>query len=243
MPPVAGEPAAEPPNRWEICESPVVRPESKSSGPEQRAPAVAPARLGSPDDETLAAKAAAGDDAAFETLVVRYQDRVFNLLYRMMGAEDEAEDLAQETFLKAYRALGSFRQGSKFYTWLFRIAVNTGYSRGRQVTRRRSVEGVSLDGAHGNGDEEQAVGRVAEAPEATRPDEEMARKDVRERVREGLAELEEDYRTVLLLRDMEGLDYSAIAETLSISRAAVKSRLHRARLELARILKDLGPAG
>lgn len=245
MHPVAGEPAAEPPNRSGICESPVVRPESKSSGPEQRAPAASPARLGSPDDETLAANAAAGDGAAFETLVVRYQDRVFNLLYRMMGAEDEAEDLAQETFLKAYRALGSFRQGSKFYTWLFRIAVNTGYSRGRQVTRRRSVEGVSLDGAHGNGDGDdgQAVGRVAEAPEATRPDEEMTRKDVRERVREGLAELEEDYRTVLLLRDMEGLDYSAIAETLSISRAAVKSRLHRARQELARILKDLEPGG
>jgi RNA polymerase sigma-70 factor, ECF subfamily len=125
--------------------------ESRGAPPESKA--VEPgilrsARDGSkPDgsDEDLVARALTSDGAAFEALVVRYQDRVFNLLLRMTGSENEAEDLAQETFLKAYRALATFRRGSKFYTWLFRIAVNTGYSRGRQVVRRQRVEGVSLD--------------------------------------------------------------------------------------------------
>ncbi|MBI3831784.1 MAG: sigma-70 family RNA polymerase sigma factor [Planctomycetes bacterium] len=201
---------------------------------------------GKAEDETLAEKAGKGDVDAFETLVLRYQDRVYSLLCRLSGSDEEAEDLAQETFMKAYRALGSFRQGSKFYTWLFRIAVNTSYSRGRQIQRRRKHEGVSLDagtrGADGNGDDANSLGASA-ASTGEAPDERLERETIQIRVREGVAQLDPDYRAVLLLRDMDGLDYDAIAETLEITRAAVKSRLHRARLELARILKDLKPEG
>ncbi|MCW8132589.1 MAG: sigma-70 family RNA polymerase sigma factor [Planctomycetota bacterium] len=197
---------------------------------------------GKAEDEALVAKAAQGDAEAFETLVLRYQDRVYSLLCRLSGSEEDAEDLAQETFMKAYRALGSFRQGSQFYTWLFRIAVNTSYSRGRQVQRRRKHEGVSLDAQHGDGEDGRALGETAAAP-AEAPEARMEKEHVRQRVRDGIAQLDSDYRAVLLLRDMDGLDYDAIAETLEITRAAVKSRLHRARLELARILKDLKPEG
>jgi len=195
------------------------------------------------DDESLAALAVRGDTEAFEGLVRRYQDRVFNLLARMCGTESEAADLSQETFLKAYRGLGQFRQGSKFYTWLFRIAVNTGLSHRRQVTRRRAREGVSLDAASGAAEDRSTLREMAVASAETAPDLNLERATVRARVREGLEQLDADHRAVVLLRDMEGLDYDAIAQALDISRAAVKSRLHRARLELAIILKDLKPEG
>jgi RNA polymerase sigma-70 factor (ECF subfamily) len=189
-------------------------------------------------DEELVRQAAAGRSEAFDELVARYQDRVFNVLARMSGSAQDAEDLAQETFLKAYRALGSFRQGSKFYTWLFRIAVNTGFSKRRQEGRRRSHEGVRLDGGFENSDEGPLEAVVAERTDSD-PAHHLEREQLRARVRDGLRQIDADYRNILVLRDIEGMDYDGIAETLDISTAAVKSRLHRARLEMARILKDL----
>lgn len=190
-------------------------------------------------DEELVVAAAGGDEAAFETLIARYQDRVYSTLARMNGMED-AEDLAQETFLKAYRALGTFRQGSKFYTWLFRIAVNTAFSRRRQDVRRKSNEGVRLDApAHGGEDGERSVRDLIAERGDSDPSTGMDKELIRQRVREGLEQIDPDYRDILVLRDMNGLDYDAIAETLSLTCAAVKSRLHRARQEMARLLKDL----
>lgn len=202
-----------------------------------------PAAEGLAPDEKLTERAVAGDAGAFEALVLRYQDRIYNLLLRLTGSEADAEDLAQETFLKAYRGLSGFRRGSKFYTWLFRIAVNSGYSRGRQLVRRQRVEGASLDAGErtdnpGSAWSSSVAGRQEGDPAQQAEDEQL-----RERVQAGLARLEDGYRAVVLLRDVEGLDYQAIAETLEISRAAVKSRLHRARLDLARILRDLRPEG
>lgn len=221
----------------------MVRPESKpaATGPQAL---VAGSGAGKASDEVLAAAAGKGDVEAFETLVLRYQDRVYNLLCRLCGSDQEAEDLAQETFMKAYRGLSHFRQGSKFYTWLFRIAVNTSYSRGRQVKRRRKHEVMSLDApVQGGGDGEDGRQGDAAVAQDEAPDARLERETLQVRVREGIAQLEPDYRAVLLLRDMDGLDYEAIAETLELTRAAVKSRLHRARLELARLLKDLKPEG
>jgi RNA polymerase sigma-70 factor (ECF subfamily) len=192
-------------------------------------------------DEELVRQAASGQPDAFDELVARYQDRVFNVLTRMTGSTQDAEDLAQETFLKAYRALNSFRQGSKFYTWLFRIAVNTGFSRRRQEGRRKAHEGARLEGTKDGGEDSEqwslenaAVDRTDSDPVA-----QLEKEQLRARVREGLKEIDADYRTILILRDIDGIDYDGIAETLEISTAAVKSRLHRARLEMARILKDL----
>jgi RNA polymerase sigma-70 factor, ECF subfamily len=209
-------------------------------GESRQAQAVAePPSTGRDSDEALAEQAAAGDSSAFDTLIVRYQDRVFNLLTRFCGTAEEAEDLAQESFLKAYRALSGFRQGSRFYTWLFRIAVNTALSRRRQDVRRKTKEAVRLDAPSGDG--ESNLKDVIADPAGSDPVDQMDREMIRQRVRDGLEEIDEDYRNILLLRDMEGMDYDAIADTLSISRAAVKSRLHRARIEMARILKDLKP--
>ena len=225
----------------------MVHSKSKQTGPEAQASVTVQPLQQAGEDELLAAHAGQGDTAAFESLVVKYQDRVFNLLYRLSGSEMDAEDLAQETFMKAYRALGSFRQGSKFYTWLFRIAVNTGYSRGRQVARRRQHEGASLDAPSDGLGEDQGSGTTMGHTLAVNgehgPGMNLEQEDLRMRVREGLEQLDADHRAVLLLRDMDGMDYEAIAESLSISRAAVKSRLHRARLELAKVLKDLRPEG
>lgn len=190
-------------------------------------------------DEDLARKAVLGNADAFEALVVRYQDRVFSLLARMCGSVDEAEDLAQETFLRAYRALGSFRQGSKFYTWLFRIAVNAAFSRRRHDARLRSHETARLDAPSSSSGGEETLRDVVADPASGDPAASLEKQQLRERVQEGLEQLDPDYRSILLLRDMEGLDYDTIADTLAISRAAVKSRLHRARLELARVLRDL----
>ena len=201
--------------------------------------AVATRQNSAGSDEDLAQLAAGGNTDAFDTLVFRYQDRVFNTLARICGSQDEAEDLAQETFLKAYRALNGFRQGSKFYTWLFRIAVNTALSRRRQDVRRKTKEGVRLDAPGSAGDDDKNLKEVIADRTGSDPVEQMDKEMIRQRVRDTLDKIDPDYRAILLLRDMEGLDYEAIAETLEISRAAVKSRLHRARLEMAKFLKDL----
>lgn len=219
-----------------------MRPGSKISSSEARP---ATAIQGKQDDESLAADAAAGNGEAFEELVRRYQDRVYTLLVQFCGSKTEAEDLAQETFLKAYRALGNFRGQSKFYTWLFRIAVNAGISRGRKVSRVRTHEGVSLDAPMSgeSAEENPTLGAQARADNRFSPENKAERKEIQERVRAGLEQLNPEYRSVVLLRDMEGLDYEAIATTLAISTSAVKSRLHRARSQLARILRDLRPKG
>jgi RNA polymerase sigma-70 factor (ECF subfamily) len=192
-------------------------------------------------DEQLVRSALLGNTNAFDALVLRYQDRVYNLLARSCGSEEEAEDLAQETFLRAYRALSAFRQGSKFYTWLFRIAVNAAFSRRRQETRRRRHETGRLDAP---GDDRGPTGQVAlrdvlPDPAGGDPAAGLEKEQLRQRVHEGLQQLDQEYRSIVVLRDIEGLDYGTIAEMLALSLAAVKSRLHRARLELARVLKDL----
>ncbi len=207
------------------------------------APAAIIDRPRMPDDE-LVDRAVGGQGEAFEELVIRYQNRVYNLLLRMTGSGEEAEDLAQETFLKAFRALGSFRKGSKFYTWLFRIAVNAAYSRGRKHVLRQQLEGLSLDAPTNPDWRSTPTFRIEQLAAATpEPGERLEQRLLCERVHEGLAQLDSNLRTVVLLRDIEGLDYETISEALSISYAAVRSRLYRGRCELARVLRDLRPDG
>lgn len=188
-------------------------------------------------DGDLVERTLEGDVSAFDALIQRHQDRVYGLVLRMVGHAQEAEDVTQEAFLRAYRALGSFRRGAAFSTWLYRIAVNSCHSQGRKVMRRQRVEGVRLETA---GDEdEQPTGIVNPAADGDTPIQAVERSEACARVQREVDGLPDDYRDVVLLRDFEGLDYAAIAEVLDISRAAVKSRLHRARLELASRLKDL----
>jgi RNA polymerase sigma-70 factor (ECF subfamily) len=197
------------------------------------------------EEAGLLAQAMRGDGEAFDLLVARHQDRIFGLLLRMVGDEGRAEDLAQECFMRAWRALGEFRGGSAFYTWLYRIALNLARSEGRTERRRREVEvpvgtlssGRSRPNEEGGDD---PGGAVEVESLAAGPDELAHRREMVGRVQEALGELPGEYREVVVLRDVEGLDYDEIAALVGASREAVKSRLHRAREELAGRLRRMG---
>jgi len=191
-------------------------------------------------DRALVARASGGDDAAFEELVLKYQDRVYGLALRLTRRPEEAEDVTQEAFIKAYRALGDFKGESAFYTWLFRITFNSAHTRLRTLGRRHSREKVVSFGPAGPG-EEDAPGRHVTEPASAEPEPVavLESADAQERVRQAIDELTPDNRAAITLREVEGLSYDEIADVTGWTRAAVKSRLHRVRQELAGALKDL----
>ncbi len=191
-------------------------------------------------DEELVELASQGRLDAFDALYDRHQDRVFNLLIRMCGSEEDAEDLSQKTFVNAWNAFATFRKGSRFYTWLYRIALNAVYTHERDKMRRRKYEAGSLDApAAGSDDERHSMGSGVADKRSEDPLETFLNKERDAMIQNALNRLGTDYREILILRDIDDLDYDTIAETLSISLAAVKSRLHRARKEMAVLLKDL----
>ena len=192
-------------------------------------------------DEELVELASQGQLDAFDALYERHHDRVFNLLARMCGSEEDAEDLSQKTFVNAWHAFASFRKGSRFYTWLYRIALNAVFTLERDKTRKRKHEAGSLDApvASDSGDSRKSVGSGVPDTRSEDPLNTLLKKERDQLIQDALNRLETDYRVILILRDIDDLDYETIAETLSISLAAVKSRLHRARNEMARLLKDL----
>ncbi|MHC5055146.1 MAG: sigma-70 family RNA polymerase sigma factor [Planctomycetota bacterium] len=191
-------------------------------------------------DQALVARASSGDEGAFEELVLKYQDRVYGLALRLTRRPEEAEDVTQEAFLKAYRALGDFKGESAFYTWLFRITFNSAHSRLRTLGRRHSREKVVSFGA---ADPEAGEGAAAYAAEPASPEPEpvavLESADAAERVKQAIDGLTPDNRAAITLREVEGLSYEEIAEVTGWTRAAVKSRLHRVRQELAGALRDL----
>ena len=191
-------------------------------------------------DEELVVLASQGRLDAFDALYDRHQNRVFNLLVRMCGSEEDAEDLAQKTFVNAWHAFATFRQGSRFYTWLYRIALNAVFSHERDKARKRKYEAGSLDAPAANdGDGRRTMGAAIPDARSDDPLNTMLEKERADAVQDALNKLGADYRVILVLRDIDGLDYEAIADTLAISLPAVKSRLHRARKEMAWLLKDL----
>ncbi len=179
------------------------------------------------DDARLIHDTLAGDRAAFEELVQRYQGRLFNALVHVVGSREEAEDVSQEAFVQAFVKLDSFKGHSAFYTWLYRIAFNVSISR-----RRRARPEVSMD-LHRDrtGDEPEDAGES--------PGEQLLRAEQVRQVRAALDALNEDHRAILVLREMEGCDYEAIAEILELPIGTVRSRLHRARLQLREQLKEV----
>jgi RNA polymerase sigma-70 factor (ECF subfamily) len=173
-----------------------------------------------PRDAQLVEAALAGDSAAFGTLVTRYQDRLFNTLLRVVGSHEDAADAVQDAFVQAYTKLESFRGASKFYTWLYRIAMNVALSRQR---RRRPT--ASLDHAKETVGDEPAD--AAEAPEdAVLSQERIAH------VQAALSDLGDEHRTILVLREIEGCAYEEIAEILDLPVGTVRSRIFRARGQL-----------
>lgn len=187
----------------------------------------------SADEAVLVDSARSGDMNAFSRLVEKYQDRVLNTCWRISGRLEDAEDLAQETFLKALESIAAFRRQSGFYTWLFRIAVNVSISHRR---RKGRMPRLSLHSGDGTGESENITAMTALA----RHDDPAARLttlETQQLIQTGLDSLDDDHRAIIVLRDIEGFDYRQIAEILEVAEGTVKSRLHRARIELKARLK------
>jgi RNA polymerase sigma-70 factor (ECF subfamily) len=172
--------------------------------------------------------------SAFDELVDRYEKKVFNLIYRIIGDYDDAADLTQDTFVAAYRAFNDYRADSSPYTWLYRIAVNVCKNKFRQLDKRRDIETVSLDNDARYIGEEIADGGLTN-PLPT-PDRALEREEMRQMVELAISSLPEDYRIVIVLRDLHGLAYREIAEATDLSLDVVKTRLARAREMLRRKL-------
>ena len=191
------------------------------------------------DDETLAGSAAAGDVSAFEVIVERYQGRVYRLACRLTS-ETEAPDVLQDTFLQVHRHLALFRREARFSTWLYRIATNASLMH-RRSSSRRPVE--SLDAFLPAFDE---TGRhhatPAELISPARAEELLDRKTLAARARDGLSRLPDLYRDAFVLRDLEEMPTVEVAQVLEIAPAAVRQRVHRARLMLRGFLQDLTEA-
>ena len=186
------------------------------------------------DDALLIEATLAGDTAAFGRLVERYQDRLYNTVFRFLGSAEDARDVVQDAFVQAFVKLDSFEGTAAFYTWLYRIALNLAVSLGRRRRHTTSLE-LAKD-AFGCEPMDQEPG-----PEMGVLDEERA-----DMVHKALARLNDDHRQILVLREMEGCRYEQIAEILGIPVGTVRSRLFRARLqlrdELAPLLgEELGP--
>lgn len=180
------------------------------------------------DDAQLIDETLAGDSAAFGQLVLRYQDRLYNTLCQVVGCREEAHDVAQDAFVQAFLKLDSFHRDAAFYTWLYRIAFNLAVTR-----KRRSKPTASLD----------QIRDTAGDNLATTDGDPTARLEQQERaaqVQTALATLSEEFRTVLVLREIDGCPYETIAEMLDLPVGTVRSRLHRARLllreELIRVM-------
>ena len=192
--------------------------------------------LAESSDETLASRAAAGDDHAFETIVRRYQARVYRLAGRLTS-ETDAPDVMQDTFLQVHRNLPSFRGDSRFSTWLYRIATNAGLMH-RRARSRRPAE--SLEAFLPTFD---AAGSHCATPEQLRvvseADERIDRQVLAGKARDGLARLPDLYREAFVLRDLEEMPTADVAEVLGIEPAAVRQRVHRARLLLRGYLQDV----
>ena len=183
-------------------------------------------------DQQLVERVQAGDKAAFDMLVRKYQHRVLKLVSRFVSDAAEAEDVAQEAFLKAYRALASFRGDSAFYTWLYRIAINT--AKNALVSNRRRPVDFDLDLQ----DPEQ-YDRHARLKEGDTPEGVLLTEEIRSVVEKAMEQLPEDLRTAIVLRELEGLSYEEIAEAMDCPVGTVRSRIFRAREAIDKKLKPL----
>jgi RNA polymerase sigma-70 factor (ECF subfamily) len=176
-----------------------------------------------------------GESMAFEQLVAERTADIYALLFRLTSDAEEARDLTQETFLRAYQAISKFRGDSELKTWLYRIAINQARNRWRWWRRRRRDVTVSLDAPIG--EREQTVATRLEDTNATDPEQETLAHERENQLRVALQGLRSAYREAVVLRDVEGLSYEEIAEALQLNIGTVKSRLARGRLELRRKLE------
>jgi len=177
------------------------------------------------------------DERAFRELVAAHRDRVFNITYRMLGNRHEAEDVSQEVFITVFKTIDTFREESKFSTWLYRVAVNHCKNRIKYLARRHDRDRDELDettqgASSGNG----AIG----SPAPRSPDHALAGMQMEQVLRDAINSLDEEQRLVVILRDVEDLSIEEICAITDMPDGTVKSRLHRARLALRKKLQRHG---
>jgi RNA polymerase sigma-70 factor (ECF subfamily) len=182
-------------------------------------------------DQQLVERAQHGDKRAFELLVVKYQRKLVRLLSRFIRDASDVEDVTQEAFIKAYRALPTFRGDSAFYTWLYRIGVNTAKNY-LVANGRRTPTMTEIDAEGGEGSEETESFKDLNTPES-----ELASKQIAESVNQTLQQLPEELRTAITLREIEGLSYEEIAQIMNCPIGTVRSRIFRAREAIAEQLR------
>jgi RNA polymerase sigma-70 factor (ECF subfamily) len=193
-------------------------------------PMTARAQATAIDEADLLRQARQGRSEAFGQLVLRYQDAVYNLCWRVCGHHEDARDLTQAAFLRAFEALERFEGKSSFYTWLFRIAANLAISHRRRrnpMASARSLDEGLLAAAAGASDDGDPVSRLQQG-------------ETHRLVQAALGEIDDEHRLVLVLRDVEGMDYERIAQVLALPKGTVKSRIHRARMALRDRLIAMG---
>ena len=198
-------------------------------------PALDYARL---EDRELATLAAKGREGAFRELLGRYERPVFSLIYRMVRDRTLAEDLAQEAFIRAFNAIGSYNTSYKFSNWIFKIANNHTIDH----LRKRRIETVSIHGSpHATTPDQVSQTRLDLQSTDEDPHELIEHRELGGQIEEAIGELREEYRTVILLRHVEGYAYDEIAEIMELPLGTVKTYLHRARNELKNKLSHLHP--
>ncbi len=183
-------------------------------------------------DEELVKRVQAGDKTAFDALVRKYQHKIVNLVSRYVYDPSAAQDVSQEAFIKAYRGLSSFRGDSAFYTWLYRIAINT--AKNHLVSQSRRTPDYEVDAQ----DAEQMGGESALKEYAT-PEGELLSEEIQAAVQRTIESLPEDLKTAITLRELEGMSYEEIAQTMGCPIGTVRSRIFRAREAIDRTLRPL----
>ena len=183
-------------------------------------------------DQLLVERVQKGDKQAFDLLISKYQHRIISLVARYVSDQTEALDVAQEAFIKAYRAIDRFRGDSAFYTWLYRIAINT--AKNWLVARKRRPPATDIDAA----DAEQ-YNMDSRLKEQGTPENELMREEIKRTVFDTISALPDDLRTAIMLREMEGMSYEDIAVTMDCPIGTVRSRIFRAREAIDEKLKPL----
>lgn len=184
------------------------------------------------NDKELVKKAQNGDKVAFDALVTKYQFKVVNLVTRFVKDADDAQDVAQEAFIKAYRGLSNFRGDSAFYTWLYRIAINSAKNYIVSQSRKSPTYAVDIDDA-------EHMETAAALKEIDTPEGKLLTSEIENTVYKAIKELPEDLKTAITLRELEGMTYEEIANVMECPIGTVRSRIFRARETIDKHLKPL----
>lgn len=187
-----------------------------------------------PGEHELIQKAKSGDSEAFCLLVSQHQTRLFNTIYHVLGHAEDSQDVVQEAFLNAFLSISQFKEDSRFFTWIYRIALNVAISHRRKSMFRLNARMRTLDDPAGGASLAVSTSRVESGIEAL---------DEAIRIQSAMERLSPDHRAVLVMKDMEDMRYESMAEILEVPIGTVRSRLHRARLELRLVLESQSESG